>query len=348
MTVAGYFCAALKGLYMITRGSAPGYDHESWCFSRPERCSGLNYQAGAGLKPAPALTHILTRGKKMSKIKKNLIIAGAVLAVIVLSCAILIVIGYNKYMTLETVQIDPRMKVYLGGGGNSVVLTSKSGDSALVVDAKMGTAAEKMRKQVSARDIIVVNTHAHMDHTSGNTLYPGALVIAGAYTKEEWAQFGKKARYPDEIVETGKEMIIKIDDETVHVRNMGAAHTSNDVVVYFENRKLLMTGDIVFLGMHPALFPEKGTVVGTWLHALDTLPALFAIEKLVPGHGPLSDGSALGTMKEYFTSIRDAIGNDALLDDLKNKKYKGYYSMPGMSGFDITVKTIADEMKKQP
>jgi hypothetical protein len=53
-------------------------------------------------------------------------------------------------------------------------------------------------------------------------------------------------------------------------------------------------------------------------------------------------------MKEYFTSIRDAIGNDALLDDLKNKKYKGYYSMPGMSGFDITVKTIADEMKKQP
>jgi hypothetical protein len=42
--------------------------------------------------------------------KKNLVIAGSVIAGIFLICAILIVIGYNKYMDIETMTIDPQMK----------------------------------------------------------------------------------------------------------------------------------------------------------------------------------------------------------------------------------------------
>jgi glyoxylase-like metal-dependent hydrolase (beta-lactamase superfamily II) len=281
------------------------------------------------------------------KMKKTLIIAGSIVAGIFLICAILIAIGYHKFMATETIEIDPQMHVYLGGGGNSIVLTSKSGDSALVVDTKMGSAAEKMRKQISARDIIVVNTHAHIDHTSGNRLYPGAQVISGAYTKEAWKQFNKKARYPDDTIGVGKEMVIRIDDETIRLHNMGAAHTSNDVVVYFEKRKLLMTGDIVFIDIHPPIYPAMGADVSKWIHALDTLPLMFDIEKLVPGHGPLSKKSAFGVMKEYFTSIRDAIGNDARLEECK-KKYQGYRSLPGLSSFEKTVKTITEEMKKRP
>jgi len=140
-------------------------------------------------------------------------------------------------------------------------------------------------------------------------------------------------------------MIIRIDDETVHFRNMGAAHTVSDVVVYLENRKLLMTGDLVFIKIHPAIFPVMGSDVSKWIHALDTLPVMFDIEKLVPGHGPLSKKSEFGVMKEYFTSIRDAIGNDARLEECR-KKYKGYYAMPGLSSFENTVKSIAAEMKK--
>jgi glyoxylase-like metal-dependent hydrolase (beta-lactamase superfamily II) len=281
------------------------------------------------------------------KMKKSLIIAGSVIAGIFLICAILIAIGYHKYMVIETMEIGPQMKVYLGGGGNSLVLTSKSGDSALVVDTKMGSAALKMRKQIHARDIIVVNTHAHIDHTGGNRLYPGAQVISGAYTKEAWKQFNKKARYPDDTIGIGKEMVIRIGGEIVRLRNMGAAHTSNDVAVYFEKRKLLMTGDLVFIDIHPALFPVMGTVVSRSIHALDTLPEMFEIEKLVPGHGPLTKKSALDVMKEYFTSIRDAIGNDARLEECR-KKYQGYHAMPGLSSFENSVKVITGEMKKQP
>jgi cyclase len=277
--------------------------------------------------------------------KKNLVIAGSVIAGIFLICAILIVIGYNKYMAIETMTIDPQMKAYLSGGGNSIVLTSKSGDSALVVDTKMGSAAEKMRKQIRARDIIVVNTHAHIDHTGGNKLYPGAQVISGSYTKEMWSLFNQKTRYPDETIGLGKDLVIKIDDETVRLCNMGAAHTVSDLVVYFEKRKLLVTGDLVFIDIHPAVSSSMGTVVSRWIHALDTLPLLFEIEKLVPGHGPFSKKSALGVMKEYFTSIGDAIGNDVRLDECK-EKYKGYLALPGLSGFEMTVKTIAGEMKK--
>jgi glyoxylase-like metal-dependent hydrolase (beta-lactamase superfamily II) len=277
--------------------------------------------------------------------KNKLIIAGAIVGGILLVCAILIAIGYHKYMTIDAVEIDAQVKVYLSGGGNSLVLTSKEGDSSLVVDTKMGSAAEKMRKQIVSRSIIVVNTHAHGDHTGGNKLYPGSHIISGSYTKEQWAALAPQTAFPDETIAAGETKTLGIGGETVHIRNLGAAHTHNDMVVYLENRKLLMTGDLVFLNMHPALFPDKGTVVVQWIKALDTLARAYEVKTLVPGHGPVSNREALGAMKEYFTSIRDAIGNEATLAELK-KRYQGYYALPGMSGFEITVKTIADEMKK--
>jgi glyoxylase-like metal-dependent hydrolase (beta-lactamase superfamily II) len=277
--------------------------------------------------------------------KKILIISGSILGGLLLIFAILIGIGYHKYMSIQSEALDPQLTVYQGGGGNALVLTSKDGEKALVIDTKMGSAADKMRKKISARDIVVVNTHAHMDHTGGNKLYPGAQVIAGAYSKEEWAKFGAKLRYPDETVKAGEEKTVQIDDETAHIRNWGATHTSNGIVVYFEKRKLLAAGDIVFVNMHPVISPANGTDVKRWVALLDSIYTIYDIRKLIPGHGPVSGKEALRDMSNYFTSIRDAIGNEALLEDLR-KKYQGYYALPGMSSFDITVKVIGEELRK--
>jgi glyoxylase-like metal-dependent hydrolase (beta-lactamase superfamily II) len=284
-------------------------------------------------------------GRNENIMKKILIISGAVIGGIILVCAILIGIGYFKYMSIDAVKIDPQVKVYVGGGGNSLVLTSKEGDSALVVDTKMGKAAEKMRAKIMARDIIVVNTHVHRDHTGGNKLYPGAYVISGSYTKEQWTDLAAGVRYPDETVGVGETKTILLGGETVQIRNMGSEHTYDDIVVYLVNRKLLLTGDLVFRNGHPVLSAEKGTVIQKWIATLDTLYAGYDIKTLVPGHGPIADKKALADMKEYFTSIRDAIGDNARLAQLKNK-YKTYYGLPGMSSFEITVRSIQQELKK--
>jgi glyoxylase-like metal-dependent hydrolase (beta-lactamase superfamily II) len=126
---------------------------------------------------------------------------------------------------------------------------------------------------------------------------------------------------------------------------MGRAHTTNDVIVYLKNRKLLVTGDIVFLGRHPVLF-DKGCNVATWIGVLDSLSNRSDIASLVPGHGPVSNKSALQTIRDYFVLISDAIDNASKLAELK-AKYKGYASIPGMASFDKTVSFIRAQRKEQ-
>lgn len=275
-----------------------------------------------------------------------------VLLIVVLLIVVIIAVGgfyfwkiYQQFGKVETIQLDPQLTVYLGGGGNSVVLTSEDGSQALVVDTKMRGAAKKLRDEVKAAQITIVNTHAHYDHTGGNALYPAAKIISGAYTKEQWDDDSRKtSRYPDVVLKPGEEKVIKIGSETVRIRNMGRAHTWNDVVVYCEKRQLLVAGDLVFIDMHAALHAKSGANVASWIGVLDSLSQKYKIKTLIPGHGKISDQTALAVMKDYFVSIGDAIGKPDKQAELK-KKYKDYFSLPGIFSFRNTTKFIEKERK---
>jgi len=205
----------------------------------------------------------------------------------------------------------------------------------------------KISETVKATDITIVNTHAHFDHTGGNSLYPSAKIISGAYTNEQWDKEAKKtSRYPDVALKSGEEKVINVGSEIVHIRNMGRAHTWNDVVVYCEKRKLLVTGDLVFIDMHPAVYAKSGANVASWIGVLDSLSKQYEIKTLIPGHGKFSDQSALATMKDYFVSIGDAIGKPEKQAELK-KKYKDYFSLPFVFSFRNTTKFIEKERKSQ-
>jgi glyoxylase-like metal-dependent hydrolase (beta-lactamase superfamily II) len=277
-----------------------------------------------------------------------------VLLIVVLLIVVIIAVGgfyfwkiYQQFGKVETVQLDPQLTVYLDGGGNSIVLTSEDGSKALVVDTKMRRAAKKLRDEVKAAEITIVNTHAHYDHTGGNALYPSAKIISGAYTNEQWDNDSKKtSRYPDLALKPGEEKVIKLGSETVRIRNMGRAHTWNDVVVYCEKRKLLVTGDLVFIDMHPALYTKSGANVASWIGVLDSLASRYKIKTLIPGHGKILDQTALAVMTDYFVSIGDAIGKPDKQAELK-KKYKDYFTLPGIFSFRNTTKFVEKERKGQ-
>lgn len=274
-------------------------------------------------------------------VKKLLIIGALVVAVLAAGSAYY----WYIYFAVHTTKYDSQLTIYWGGmTGNSVVLVSEDGSKALVVDTKAEGDAKYLRKNVTAKDVIIVNTHSHFDHTLGNSLFPEATVVAGAYSKDQWASASAGSRYPDETIAPKAEKVIKIGSETVHIYNAGMAHTWNDVVVYCENRQLLVPGDLVLNGIHPVLMSQYGTYVGAWITVLETLSEKYRIKTVVPGHGMVSDKRVVTAMRDYFVQISNAVNDRVKLDVLK-EKYGLYFSIPNMSGFENTVDFIKNENK---
>jgi cyclase len=141
----------------------------------------------------------------------------------------------------------------------------------------------------------LVNTHHHGDHTNGNCLLPFATVIGHTRCRDEMLRSG--VLRPDGIwepVEWGalqsappfvtfeQRLDVYVDDlkiELIHLTT--AAHTTNDVVAWIPEHRVLFSGDLVFNGGTP--FVVMGSVSGS-LEALDMVMELEP-EVIVPGHG---------------------------------------------------------------
>jgi cyclase len=168
---------------------------------------------------------------------------------------------------------------------------------------------ESLAGVTSAPVRVVVNTHHHGDHTHGNYLtHPAAIV---AHTRCREAMLASGVRPPQgvfEPVDWGDlrlaPPILTFDDhldvwagETrLELHHIGTpAHTTNDVVVWLPDRRIMFAGDLVFNGGTP--FMLMGSIRGS-LEALDRIRQ-FAPEVIVPGHGPVCDAGVLDRLVRY-------------------------------------------------
>jgi glyoxylase-like metal-dependent hydrolase (beta-lactamase superfamily II) len=193
-------------------------------------------------------------------------------------------------------------------------------DGVLVVDtlisAKEGARfLADIRKVTSKPITYVVNTHTHLDHAFGNCVFAklGATVISHSAdrtsmkkdaeaTLQNIRNFGLKAEdmAGTEIalptISFNGRMEIYLGGETVELTRVAPSHTEGSIVVIVPSQKLLFAGDILFTDFHP--FMADGRIDG-WVKSLDTLQTMD-IEKIIPGHGPLSTKKDLQAMKEYL------------------------------------------------
>ncbi|WBL36437.1 MBL fold metallo-hydrolase [Tepidiforma flava] len=136
--------------------------------------------------------------------------------------------------------------------------------SATVIDTtgteKRARAFHAAVRQVTQLPVsALINTHSHGDHTHGNFMFaPASAIIASERCRQEIIAAGHAAYALFPMVDFGdcpvtpptvtfdERLNVYVDDLRVELLFMGPAHTTNDIVAWIPERKLLFSGDLVF------------------------------------------------------------------------------------------------------
>jgi len=214
-------------------------------------------------------------------------------------------------------------------GWSNAGLVVGDGQSLLVdtlFDLKLTREMLDQFARITDRIDTVVNTHANGDHCWGNELVGDARIVAskecadeiGAPPPETLAALVKDApsmgvlgeflarifgpfdfeginlRKPDETFEG--ELTLSVDGTDVRLIEVGPAHTRGDILVHVPDKRVVFTGDILFVGGHPIVWTGP---VANWIAALDRVLAMD-VDTVVPGHGPVVDKTAVNDEREYL------------------------------------------------
>ncbi|WP_051022899.1 MBL fold metallo-hydrolase [Nocardia pneumoniae] len=161
----------------------------------------------------------------------------------------------------------------------------------------------------------VVNTHHHGDHNFGNHLFgPTAVVIGHDRIRPEMVETGLALTklWPD--VDWGDvrvtlpgitfsdNLTLHVGERRVELIHLGpAAHTTNDVVAWLPEQRVLFAGDLVMSGAAP--FCLMGSVSGS-IAAVRRLVELGA-ETVVAGHGPVTGPEIFEQTLRYLRWVQD-------------------------------------------
>jgi cyclase len=271
-----------------------------------------------------------------------------VAAIIVILVAVLSIYMYPMYRFMfdkEIVQVGDALTIVSGGGGNSGIFVGEN--AVIVIDTKMMGNAEELYKtakeKAGQKPIIVINTHYHKDHTSGNKYYKGSKIYIGNYDKSFLEKEIEAENMPINFVSDS--LSLNLGNETVLVYNLGQAHTFKDMVVYLKNRNYLFTGDLIFNHVNPVLKKESGADVDKWMSALQLILKSWNNATIIPGHGPSGNKEMVQSMLQYFEDMKLAASNPDKEKIIK-EKYADWMTMPTMASPDKTIDYIKGNNSK--
>jgi glyoxylase-like metal-dependent hydrolase (beta-lactamase superfamily II) len=223
---------------------------------------------------------------------------------------------------------------------------------ALVVDTGLGArngqiAMREVEKVSKGPELYLATTHIHPEHDLGAGGFPprtrmirskeqeADIQETGLATAKIFAGFSplnaellQGAEFRKADISFDREHVVDLGGVRARVMAMGANHTKSDIAVFVEPDRVLVSGDLVMMGLPQ--FTAPSARIATWLGSLDRFDALKPV-RIVPSHGAMGDASMIGTYRTYLTTVRDRAA--ALKRDGKT--------------IDETVRTLQDELQSR-
>lgn len=207
--------------------------------------------------------------------------------------------------------------LFTGRGGTIGWLANK--DALAVVDTQFPDTAAICLAGLPERGSrlidVVINTHHHGDHTSGNGVFKAAAKTIVAHQnvpKLQLAQAEKNGTVDQQVFADttfAEAWRHDLGDETVTAQYFGPAHTSGDIVVHFERANVVHLGDLMFNRLYPVIDRPAGASIRGWIQRLEEVAKTYPADAIyVFGHGNAKFGvtggpAELNGFRDYLSAL---------------------------------------------
>ena len=277
---------------------------------------------------------------------------------------------------VEVDKLKDNLFVLKGGGGNSAVFITAAG--VVVVDTKNPgwgqPLLDKIKTLTDKPVTMIINTHTHGDHVSGNVEFPATVdVVTHENTKAGMEQM--RATFSVTPPQTPATNIFKENKgrglpkrtfkdrmtlgrgaEQIDLYYFGAGHTNGDAFVVFPALRTMHAGDIFARKSIPFLDSNNG---GSGVAIADTLQkahdTIRNVDTIITGH---STQMTWGDLKEYIAfnrefleTMRAARKAGRTVDDVAASwktpaKYAGYEPPQSADRLKGNIQVIYNELNR--
>lgn len=206
--------------------------------------------------------------------------------------------------------------IFTEKGGTILFYLSKEG--AVIIDAQFPDSAMHLISEVKKKSKkpfrLLINTHHHGDHTSGNIsfkdLVPHILAHENSKKNQQDSAIKQKTEekqlYPDQTY-TDK-WSEKIGKEKIYLHYFGAGHTNGDSIIHLQHSNIAHLGDLVFNRRHPFIDRSAGANISNWMTVLEkTTDMLGHKTSYICGHS--GKDFDVNIKKDDVLAFRDYLGN---------------------------------------
>ena len=275
-------------------------------------------------------------------------------------------------MVVEVDKLKDNLYVLRGGGGNTAVFVQANGVT--VVDTKNPgwgqPLLDKIKELTNKPVMMIINTHTHGDHVSGNVDFPASVdVVTHENTAANMKKMAPVTGIPNPPVNvfaqsggrglpkrTFKDtMTLGAGADRVDLHYFGQGHTNGDAWVVFPTLRVMHAGDI-FSGKNlPLLDYNNG---GSGVQMPDTLMKAYnlaskSVDSVITGHSTVMTPNDLREYAEFnrdfLNAVREAKTAGKSAGEIAKtwtlpEKYKGY-AAPQPARLQSNVENIYKEVR---